>query len=218
MRYWTLAVVGVGLLGLGIRQKYKSEPIEHKIVELRITRNDPTPAETKIKVGTKLLPLGHGICSGEFIDSRGDILTAHHCTEGTDSIQVQTYDGRMYDATIIAESKIHDLAIIRIDRQDTPFFRLATTLTRGETVYTLGSPLGITDTLSKGILANIGGDALLLDCSFLPGNSGGPVFNERKELIGNVTAVFTIGFGVTHLGMAQSVDAIRSFINQVLYK
>lgn len=192
-------------------------PIEQKIVEIHMTQKDPSVREEKKKQRKgEFVPLdSKATCSGEFIGNEGEILTAKHCVAGFDSLEVQTYDHRLYIATVVATSAVHDLAIIHIDRTDTAFFTLARTVERGERVFVLGSPLGITSTLSIGVVARDDGDDILLDCSVLPGNSGGPVFNEAGNLVGVVTAVYIEMAGVTHLGMAQSLDAVRFFIYEV---
>ncbi len=213
---FTCLALGGALLGLSTYPQ--ATPIGEKIVELHTTYNKPQTEESKSKKGLRLLPFQKSICSGAFIDDQGDILTARHCTEGSSEIEVQTSDNQTYKAVLVAESRLHDLAIVQIDRLNTPYFRLASSITRGETMFTRGSPLGITDTLSKGIIAKIAGDAVLVDCSFLPGNSGGPVFNEKEELIGVVTAVFVVNMGLTHLGMAQSLNAVHSFLRDLHIK
>lgn len=199
-------------------------PVEQKIVEIHMTRNVVVAQEEAKKGKSKrkyieVVPLpGHGTCSGSFIGNEGEIITAKHCVDGFDSFEVQTYDNQLYTATVIATSTAHDLAIIRIDRNNTPYFDLAKLVTRGERISILGSPLAITDTLSTGVVAKVYGDLLLLDCSALPGNSGGPVFNEKGEMVGVLNAGFIVGLGVTHLNMAQGLDTVRFFIKEVAYR
>lgn len=192
---------------------------EQKVVEIHMTRNEPAtqPEGKKNKRrNIDIVPLpGHGTCSGEFVGDEGEILTAKHCVDGFDSFEVQTADRRLYTAVVVATSTTHDLAMIRIDRSNTPYFKLAKALTRGEHISVLGSPLGITDTLSTGVIARNDGDVLLLDCGALPGNSGGPVFNEDGELVGVLNAGFIVMLGTTHLNMAQGLDAVRFFIREV---
>lgn len=199
-------------------------PIEQKVVEIHMTRNvvmtqEESKKDKKKRGYIEVVPLpGHGTCSGSFIGNEGEIITARHCVDGFDSFEVQTYDNRIYTATVIATSTAHDLAIIRIDRNNTPYFDLAKSVKRGEKITILGSPLGITDTLSTGVVARLAGDVLLLDCSALPGNSGGPVFNENGEMVGVLNAGFIVMLGVTHLNMAQGLDAVHFFIKEVAHR
>lgn len=161
----------------------------------------------------------HYICSGEFVDDQGDILTAGHCQDGMDSIVVVTHDQQEYEAVVVASSTVHDIALIHIDRQNTPFFVEASSEpTEGETCFTYGSPLGQTGSLSKGIIGNMGGDYTIVDMSVLPGNSGGPLFDIAGNLIGVTTAVAIVGLGVTHMGLAQSLDTVHFFLKKYLKK
>jgi len=195
-------------------------PVEQKVVEIHMTMKEmPTAQEQKKRKGkATTLPFSHATCSGSFIDGMGDILTARHCVDGFDSWDVVTYDGRNYKATVVATSTVHDLALIHIDRRNTPYFEPAEEVTRGETIFVLGSPLGITDTLSTGVIARFDGDVTLLDCSALPGNSGGPVYDKDGKLVGVLNAGFIVMFGVTHLNMAQGIDAVVFFVAEALAK
>lgn len=194
--------------------------VEQKVVEIHMTAPNPAAVEAKRGRRTQNLPLNlrSGTCSGEFINDSGDILTARHCVDGFEMWQVQTFDRHSYYATVVATSSTHDLALLHIDKRNTPFFELAETVVRGQKIFVLGSPLGITDTLSTGIIAKIDGDVTLLDCSALPGNSGGPVFDADQKLVGMLNAGFIVMFGVTHLNMAQGVDAIYFFLKDVKEK
>lgn len=200
----------------------KLAPVEQKVVEIHMSAFNPAAFETKTKRNRKSekLPLfsKSGTCSGEFIDSTGDILTAGHCVEGFDMWEIQTFDQRKYYATVVSTSATHDLALLHIDRRNTSFFELADSVVRGQTVFALGSPLGITDTLSTGIVARIDGDITLIDCSALPGNSGGPLFDKDQKLVGVINAGFIVMLGVTHLNQAQGVDAVYFFLQEALKK
>jgi len=189
---------------------------ESKVVEIHMTKPEPPEESTtaKRKKIANLPYAGHGTCSGEFIDPVGDILTARHCVEGFVSFEVQTADRQLYTAVVVATSPVHDLAIIHIDRSNTDYFNFAKTVTRGQKILVLGSPLAITDTLSVGVIAKLFGDTILLDCGALPGNSGGPVFDEDGNLVGVLNAGFIVMFGVTHLNQAQSLDAARFFVQE----
>lgn len=185
--------------------------VREKVVELHITHK-PDVEAMQNKHKAKIADMrGHSICSGAFVDSIGDILTARHCAANVESIEVITVDQREYAAKVVAISANHDLALIHIDEMNTPHFTLARGIQQGETVYTYGSPLGIMGTLTKGIVAKLNGDVNYVDCSVLPGNSGGPLFNEAGELVGITTAGFIVLYGTTHLNIAQSISAILFF-------
>lgn len=196
-------------------------PVESKIVELKITVKE-SPAMPEVgrnrKKATPLPYISRATCSGAFVTDTGDILTARHCTEVGDDIEVITYDRKSYQATILATATVHDLALIHIDKRNTPHFNLAKSVQRGEQIALIGSPLSITDVLAVGVVARIDGDRLLIDCSALPGNSGGPIFNTNRELVGVLTNGYMYGFGVTHLNVGQGLDAVSFFLEGALKK
>ncbi len=191
--------------------------IAKRVVEIRMTRNvEPVTAESKHKKKIEIMPLSSAICSGAFINSEGDIITAKHCVNGFDTFEVLTYDNKVYIGQPIATSNYKDLAMIHIDRRNTPHFDPAPLVEVGMVVYVLGSPLGLTNTLSKGVIAKLDGDYTLLDCSVLPGNSGGPVFNNDGKLVGVVTAGFVVFGSMTHLNISQSVESVWFFVRDVI--
>ena len=212
------AIIFGGTIGLILRwvfQPLTPIPIKSKVVEIHMTANTKQEATESLSTyrQTLTMPLPRkGTCSGEFIDEKGDVLTAKHCVNGFNEFEVITSDQSVYKASVVKISQFHDLALLHISRSHTPYFKLANGVERGEKISILGSPLGITDTLSTGIVAKLDGDVTLLDCSALPGNSGGPVFNKYGHLVGMVNANFLVFFGVTHLSLAQSLDAIRLFL------
>lgn len=217
-----LLIVLAVIFGMSLAQYFVAIPsgkasIEQKVVELHITHQKAEKEESfNSSEKVKIVPFGKAICSGEFIDGYGDILTAKHCTDGADAIEVRTFDGKTYDALVLAQSNLHDIAMIHIDRSHTPYFKFARTAIRGQFIRALGSPLGITNVLSEGIIAKIEGDVLLVDCSVLPGNSGGPLFDKDENLVGVVVAGYIVGFGVTHLNVVQSMDSVKPFVAAVL--
>lgn len=187
--------------------------VREKIVEIHIKRAELPTVETKKNrlFQRKNLGTGYSVCSGAVVTSQGDILTARHCTEDAVEIRAVFSDGREYKVSVVAQSQKHDLALIHADRFDTPFFRIASSIVQGQRIYVMGSPLGLTATLSEGIVAKRDGDLDFLDATVLPGNSGGPAFNEEGDLVGITTAGFVVLFGFSHLNIMQSVDAIRGF-------
>lgn len=213
MKVFVISALVVGLTG-SVKASTTTIPVEHKVVELAITYKEPVKVVDE-KTGKRTKWVKAATCSGAFITPYGDILTAKHCTDKADKIEVSMFDQRTYKARIVAQSPLHDLALVHIDKLNTPFFTLAKSVERGETIFVLGSPLGISNTLAKGIVAHIAGDALYLDCSVLPGNSGGPVFNAKGELVGVANAVFIVMLGTTHLSVAQGLDAVLFFLLSV---
>ncbi len=213
-----LLVLGLLLSNLAYAEDTKVPVgLEPRIVELHITQKEVEPAqsESKKKKRVVLEELPHGaICSGSFIDAYGDIITAGHCAREAADIDVITSDNQTYRATITAVSATHDLALLHIDKLNTPHFNPAQHLERGEKIFILGSPLGITNALSTGVIAKFDGDHTLIDCSALPGNSGSAVFDAEGNLVGVLTAGYVVGMGVTHLNVMQSLESVYFFVLQ----
>ena len=151
-------------------------------------------------------------CSGSFISNDGILLTAKHCTERSSELVVVLSNGQRYTATVLNTSPTHDLATIRIDKQDTPHFTIAKHSAQGETIYTLGAPFGIERVLTRGIIAKLDGDVTFYDLTICPGSSGGAIYNEKDELVGVSTAVTIVGMGITGLSLGPSLDAIIIFL------
>lgn len=202
------------LLVLSLSHKTVRESTEEKVVELHITLKDNAPETKKTAKGIQPVE-GKAICSGAFVDEDGLILTARHCTEGVSKMEVLTSDHSVYNASFVAKSNLQDLALVRIDRHNTPFFRLADTITRGEHIFVLGSPMGETSVLSQGFIAKLVGDFIIIDASVVPGNSGGPVYDDAGRLVGVAVAVFVCDYGMTHLGVVEGADAVRALLQVV---
>jgi hypothetical protein len=130
-----------------------------------------------------------GLGSGFFISS-GKVVTNYHVIEGASSIKVQLNDDRTYDVEyILGYSKELDIAIlsIPIETEYLPINNYS--LNVGEAIYAIGSPLGLTDTFTNGIISNISRydnnvDYIQVNAAITHGNSGGPLINAYGEVIG----------------------------------
>lgn len=113
-------------------------------------------------------------------------------------------DGKKLKAKLIKVSKDHDLALLKLDNYATPFLTLASRKypKQGAKVFAIGSPLGITDSLTSGIITKASRDALFTDTQILPGNSGGPLINTDGKVIGVNTAVLAQNRNADGLGIA----------------
>jgi S1-C subfamily serine protease len=207
-----IAAVTVGI----INRLPKNVPVFDKVVELHITLNDKASADAK-KTHGRLVKVGDkAICSGFFVDNRGTIMTAAHCTEDVKSIDVMTSDHAVYASSFVSKSRTHDIALIRIDKRDTPFFTLARVVKQGEKIIAYGSPMGETGCLSEGTVAKVAGDVFLADLTIIPGNSGGPVLNAAGEVVGVAVAVFVSEYGMARLGVVEGPDTAATFLASFL--
>jgi serine protease Do len=190
--------------------------------------------QTSISVYQKASPavvtisVGSSSGSGSIVSPEGLVLTNNHVIRGASGgvVSVQTTKGDRYTGQVIATDPQNDLALIRLNTSDSeallqadrfPTIPLssAETIQVGQRVFAIGSPFGLSGTLTTGILSRIGrnGD-LQTDAALNPGNSGGPLLNSRSELIGVNKAILSNGGGNVGIGFATSAVVAKDFIQQ----
>ncbi len=120
--------------------------------------------------------------------------------------------GKKLKARLVKISKDHDLALLKLDNYSTPFLTLSNQKypRQGTQVFAIGSPLGITDSLTAGIITKSSRDHLFTDTQILPGNSGGPLIDADGKVLGVNTAVVAQNRNADGLGVAIYVSRIRS--------
>jgi len=164
---------------------------------------------------------GRGSGSGTIVSPDGLILTNEHVVRSSRGgvVSVSTTAAKRYTGQVIATDRKNDLALVRLNTSDRfPTVRLANSgsIQVGARVFAIGSPFGLSGTLTTGILSRISptGD-LQTDAALNPGNSGGPLLNSRGELIGVNKAILSPGGGGnTGIGFATSVAVAKNFIEQ----
>lgn len=164
--------------------------------------------------------------SGVIVDPSGQIVTNHHVVADADQIQVQLADGRVAEAKVVGRDPDTDLALLRIDLPDLPNIRLGRSdaLAVGDIVLAIGNPIGLSQTVTQGIVSATGRAQLGLatyenfiqtDAPINVGNSGGALINNRGELVGINTAVIAKTLGVEGIGFAIPVNLVRGVINEI---
>ncbi|MEK6286667.1 MAG: trypsin-like peptidase domain-containing protein [Acidobacteriota bacterium] len=155
-----------------------------------------------------------GTGSGVIISADGYILTNNHVAGDAEQINVKLADGRELKARVVGKDSETDLAVIKIDAQNLSFARLGDSdrLEQGEWVIALGSPFGLQQTMTAGIvsatgrdLGRVGGqftDFIQTDASINPGNSGGPLINMQGEVVGINTLIFSQTGASSGIGFA----------------
>jgi serine protease Do len=169
-----------------------------------------------------------GLGSGFFINADGYLITNFHVIEGETEISVEVYNqlnGQLDRETykqvkIIAINKFHDLSLLHIEDKDAPKFKYITlgnsdNLNVGDSVFAIGSPLGLERTVTQGILSTktreLEGELYLQTSTQInPGNSGGPLFNLAGEVVGVTNMKITFGEG---LGFAIPVELVKNFLD-----
>ena len=121
-------------------------------------------------------------------------------------------DGKKLKAKLVKISKDHDLALLKLDNYTTPFLTLSEQRypKQGTKVFAIGSPFGISDALTSGIVTKSSQKVLFTDAQILPGNSGGPLVNAEGEVLGVNTAVLSAAENTDGLGVAVYASHIRS--------
>ncbi len=168
-------------------------------------------------------PKQRGTGSGFIIDSSGYIVTNNHVIEGADAIIVTLSDKKEQKATLIGRDPKTDLALLKIEYPGdlTPLpMGDSGALSVGEWVVAIGSPFGLEQTVTAGIVSAKGrvigagpyDDFIQTDASINPGNSGGPLINMKGEVIGINTAIIAGGQGI---GFAIPINLAQGIVEQL---
>lgn len=141
----------------------------------------------------------------ELRKSRRDLDWGRNAEAVKATFDIVLKDGTELPAALVAISPNQDLALLKVDGQRTPFLGLDNTLllSQGMRVFAIGSPLGMHDSVTSGVITQITGEYIVSDAQVLPGSSGGPLIAETGEVLGiNVAkqvadgeSMYTAGFG-----------------------
>ena len=204
-----------------------AESVEPSVVHIDVRMRDRENERMRLTSG-----------SGWVYDREGHVVTNEHVVDGADAIQVQLYDGRVYDAAVAGMDAPTDIAVLRLssatglipiarDSDGTPH--------QGDTIFAFGSPLGFKFSMSKGIISGLGRapsgtteyggftNFIQTDAAVNPGNSGGPLVNTRGRLIGmNVAIANASGSGMeadgdsAGISFAITLPTIESVVEQLI--
>ncbi len=166
--------------------------------------------------------------SGFIIEANGFIITNNHVVDGAEEITVTLPDNGKYKAKIVGRDKKTDLALLKVDaKKDLPFVPLGDSdaMRVGDWVIAIGNPFGLGGSVTQGIISarqrsiNSGpfDDFLQTDASINRGNSGGPLFNTKGEVIGINSAIFSpsMGGGSVGIGFAIPTSLAKPIIAQL---
>lgn len=171
-----------------------------------------------------------GLGSGVIVSSDGTVLTNNHVVSGADTISVTLADKRKYKAKIVGTDPKSDVAVIKIlDAQNLPVAKLgdSNNLSVGEWVLAIGNPLGLSSSVTSGIISakgrgNVGitdfEDFIQTDAAINPGNSGGALVNLKGEVIGINTAIASRTGGYMGIGFAIPSNMANKIMNDLVNK
>ena len=251
-----------GALGGAAYERWASEPGRDGLVagglqDTGATSTSPLPAAngSVAAVAQRVLPSTVQILaqyegqdagatgSGFVLDTQGHFITNNHvvadAAENDGPIQVVDQDGNQYDATVVGRSPTYDLAVLFVEEgPDLPPASLGASLALnvGDPVVAFGSPLGLSSTVTAGIVSALNrpvstGDsdnqssyinAVQTDAAINPGNSGGPLVNLRGQVVGVNSAIATTGGAVQGeagnigVGFAIPVEQVKVTADQIL--
>ncbi len=165
----------------------------------------------------------HGAGSGVIIRPDGYILTNNHVVQQADEIKVTLGDKRSFIGKVVGKDKYTDLALVKIDATNLRAAKLGESkkLRPGDWAIAIGSPLGLSQTVTLGIVSALGRsinnlnavELVQTDAAINPGNSGGPLLNIRGEVIGINTAIRGDG---QNIGFAIPIDVARNVAEQLI--
>jgi S1-C subfamily serine protease len=240
-----LVLLAVGSIG-GVTWLATSSPPDTTVAAEENTTNSTEPievsaptivegAEPIADAAEKILPsvvqiqttdgVGSGVVFGE-----GLILTAAHVVEGETTVQVRLEDGENVEGTVLGGTSEADIAVIQIDRTDVPIATLALDYTPrvGQTAIAVGSPWGLTSTVTAGIISavnqplgcNIQGDVcrsmLQTDAAINPGNSGGALLDRDGRVLGINVSIFSLSGANDGVGFAVPIDVAYDIAQAVV--
>ncbi|OLL15585.1 S1C family serine protease [Actinomyces oris] len=191
---------------------------------------------------------GNALGSGVIFDKEGHIITNNHVVAGASEIQVTLADGRVYDAETTGTDPATDLAVIQLkdapDNLTVAQLGDSDKLATGQDVMAIGNPLGLSSTVTTGIISALdrpvvnsqnedgsGGsassavytNAIQIDAAINPGNSGGPLFDEKGRVIGITSSIATMsrsggegGSGSIGIGFAIPVKLADKVAKQLI--
>jgi len=166
-----------------------------------------------------------GVGSGFFISADGYAVTNNHVVDHATSVEVTTDDGKTYTAKVIGTDAKTDLALIKVDgKSDFAYADFETETPRvGDWVVAVGNPYGLGGTVTAGIISAEGRDIgsgpyddyIQIDAPINKGNSGGPTFDTKGNVIGVNTAIYSPSGGSVGIGFDIPASTVKMVVSQL---
>ena len=167
-----------------------------------------------------------GMGSGFIVESDGIILTNAHVVEGADEVRVRLTDRREFKGKVVGADRATDIAVVKIDARDLPVVKLGdpAKIRVGEWVLAIGSPFGFENTVTAGIVSATSRSLpdgtyvpfIQTDAAVNPGNSGGPLFNLKGEVIGINSQIYSRSGGFQGIAFAVPIDVASNVKQQLV--
>jgi S1-C subfamily serine protease len=171
--------------------------------------------------------VGEGTGSGIVLDQNGDILTNAHVIAGASQIQVTFSDGKTVSGTVAGSSPSADLAVVRVSVAASSLHPVAlgdsNTVLVGDSVYAIGTPFGLSETMTAGIVSGLNRSnqssgltgLIQTDAPINPGNSGGALLNTQGQVIGVNDSIESPIAGNVGVGFAIPVNVVKQLLNSL---
>lgn len=163
-----------------------------------------------------------GVGSGFIISEDGLIVTNNHVIDGAHKVTVKFADGSEHEATVVGTDALTDIALLDIEGSDLPTvaFGSSEEMRVGDEVIAMGNPFGLGGTVTTGIVSAKDRDIrsgpfdafIQTDAAINRGNSGGPLFNDRGEVIGVNTAIYSPNGANAGIGFAVPSDLVEKVV------
>ena len=172
------------------------------------------------------IPEQRGTGSGFIVSSDGLILTNAHVVDGADELRIRLTDNREFAGKVLGLDKKTDIAVVKIEAKDLPVLKIGSSesLKVGEWVAAIGSPFGLHNTVTAGIVSaksrQLPSDQYVpfiqTDVAVNPGNSGGPLFNMQGEVVGINSQIFSTSGGFMGLSFSIPIDLAMQIKDQLV--
>ena len=168
-------------------------------------------------------PQQRGVGSGFILSADGFIMTNAHVVDGADEVIVTLTDKRELKARIIGADRRTDVAVVKVEASGLPFVKIGdvSRLRVGEWVMAIGSPFGLDNTVTAGIVSAKQRDTgdflpfIQTDVAINPGNSGGPLLNLRGEVVGINSQIYSRSGGFMGISFAIPIDEAMRAADQL---
>jgi serine protease Do len=214
--------------------QYLAQRVSPAVVQIVTRGYGPVQGQSSGTVATQ-----SGTGSGVILDPEGYIVTNAHVVQGAQKVRVLISEepgvadeerriqprGQTVPATIVGLDSDSDLAVIKIDLKNLPFLELADSskLRQGQVVLACGSPLGLENTVSVGVISSVGRQVrpedtmvyIQTDAPINPGNSGGALVDTSGKVVGINTFILTQSGGSEGLGFAIPSNVIKNIYTQI---
>lgn len=222
---------GAATFDTGVNQTITINPNDESTTTATAVAAKALPSVVTVNVTTSD---GEGLGSGVIYDTDGDIITNNHVIEDAESITV-TIDGKSYDATLVGTDASSDIAVIKVDLQGASVTPMeigdSSALQVGDWVMSVGSPFGLEQSVSTGIVSSLYRSTMMqstsgntiytnliqTDATINPGNSGGALVDDEGKLVGINSLIESYSGSSSGVGFAipgnYAVEVAQKIIN-----